>query len=271
MNIHFIASMIKKTVFACCFIFVSIQTLSAQVPHNSKRFNISSYYYPNKNGDYELYKAHGFVQQHTRSNKGRIFLLPNITREDSEIEFIAENGVDFNPLKQPSKVAKSIIIPVKIDHSLPTQTQLPAFSSALDKGISLPAYLFPMEQNQTGEPVVYPPAMFMTPNFQEANQAYLDEFKKQEELVKIFEDYQKELIAMSELEVYVVVDNEIIASRVFGQSSILTGSDTLTNISVVDPTIYVQNRIARGRYGMIVSYKFRDAFTRTIDARFNAK
>ena len=85
----------KTNLLILILILLCAFSTNAQITSNSKKFSVSNYFYPNNNGDYMRYRAHGFVQAHTSTSTGRLFLLPIIEKDDDNIEFVDENGVEF--------------------------------------------------------------------------------------------------------------------------------------------------------------------------------
>ncbi len=261
----------KKTnllilIFTLLFAF----STNAQITSNSKKFSVSNYFYPNNNGDYMRYRTHGFVQAHTSTSKGRLFLLPIIEKDDDNTEFVDENGVDFNPAYETTKLARTIIIPIKISSDLPNEKQLPAIASASGNGISISHYLSPIVKNNNGGFLIIPQAISLKPQLETSAKNYQDKFDKQKEIIDLYKNYAVETISMSELEITASIDNEVI-NNIQISNTVLTSSGQLPSIKIVRPTLYQQNRIIRGKLEIKVSYKFRDAFTSTISARFDAK
>ena len=260
----------KKTIFLIlCTAFFSVNA-DAQITSNSKKFSVSNYFYLDNNGNYTRYRAHGFVQAHTPSSTGRLFLLPIIEKDLDNIEFIDENGIDFNPIYDASKLARTIIVPIKISSELPTEKQLPSIASASGTGISISHYKPPLVKNNDGSFLIISQAMALKTQLEASAKKYQDEFEKQRKIIELYKNYAVETISMSELEITASVDDEIVSNIEIG-NTVLTSSGKLPSIKIIRPTLYQQNRIIRGNLEIKVSYKFRDAFTSTINARFNAK
>lgn len=239
------------------------------VPHNSRHFSISNYFYPDIDGNYVRYRAHGFAQQRTDQNVGRLFLLPVIELVPEKVQFINETGIDFDPLTSDT-VATTIIVPLRITKRLPSKPHLPAIAAALEGGIERSHYVMPMAKATDGSFLIFPPASGLMHQLMNSVAAYQTMLDEQERDIGKYENYAAELVSLSEMEVNVILDNQIIARRVF-DNTFISRSGSFLNIEVVNPSLYQQNRIARGNMNVLVSYKFRDARTRTINARFDAR
>lgn len=251
------------------FVFEGI----AQMPLNSKRFIITDYYYPNSKNNYVEYRAHGFAQQTTSSLKGLLFFLPIITRDNEKIEFYDENGIDFEPVVGNTKLAKSIVIQINISSNLPNDTQLPAIASALGNGIKISNYIRPMAKGPNDSYLIYPPAQFggLEPALRESAKDYEQKLAEQAKISSEYsKNYKAEIVSLSELEVNIQIDNDVISSVKY-DNTFVTTSGVLAKMVITNPTISQQNRIARGKFNVFVRYKFRDANTSTIEAQFDAK
>jgi hypothetical protein len=260
----------KTNLLILILILLCAFSTNAQITSNSKKFSVSNYFYPNNNGDYMRYRAHGFVQAHTSTSTGRLFLLPIIEKDDDNIEFVDENGVDFNPSSEPAKLSRTIIIPIKISSELPNDRQLPAIASASGNGISILHYLSPMAKDNNGGFLILPKAIPLKFQLETSAKKYQDKFEKQKKIIDLYKNYAVETVSINELEITASIDNEVI-NNIQISNTVLTSSGQLPSIKIVRPTLYQQNRIIRGKLEIKIAYKFRDAFTSTISAKFDAK
>ncbi|MFA5504067.1 MAG: PDZ domain-containing protein [Vulcanimicrobiota bacterium] len=261
---------LKSRYVLVIFILLSQIGLS-QIPHNSKRFEITDFFYPDLNGNYIRYRAHGFAQQHTDQNKGRLFFLPIIQRNDREVRYIGQDGLEFEPQRGEQKVAKSIIVPLSVSSELPNDFQIPALASEIGTGTSVKAYVRPILKLPNGQPYLIPQAQNLFPAIQNMAQPLLEAERKQKAAVELYRrSYIPEVVSLSEVEISLVIDGHVLANEKHSGTYVSTSGE-LAAIEIVDPTLYIQNRISQGNLKVFVSYKFRDAFTRTIDAKFDAK
>lgn len=257
------------------YVFIAVIVLTvnagtfAQIPHNSKKFSISEYYYPDLRGNLTKYVCHGFVQPRAGTAKARLFLLPVLNRDENKVKYIDSDGNEFKPVGG-SKIAKSIIIPVKISSELPNVTQIPAIVSSLEDGVTQPVYIRPMVTGPNNTFYIYQPAAVMQPTLIQSASGYKSMYDKQQKLVERYANYSPELASLTEVEVAVLIEDQIIANKSY-KNTLLFNNGLLTKIEVVSPSLYQQNRVLGGNYDLLVTYKFRDAKTSTISARFDAK
>ena len=251
-------------------VLLTTQSILGQITSNSRKFSISKYYYPDINGNYTQYRAHGFAQQHTPTTKGRLFILPIIEKDEDNIEFVDKNGLTFDPEYQPTTVAKTITIPITISSELPNQYQLPAIASALGNGVSISHYVIPMAKDNNGGFYILPQAMMLKPQLENSSKAYQKRIDEQQKVIDLYKNYQSETISISELEISAYIDDEL-ASNLVISNTVLYSSGKLPSVVIKNPTLYQQNRVRSGKCRIEVAYKFRDAFTSTINAKFDAK
>src|SRR5690606_13032523 len=163
-----------------------------------------------------------------------------------------------------------IRVPVKIKSELPSIPQIPSIVSALQNGIQKSHYVIPMAKGPNNSFLIYPPAISLQPALIQSASEYNSSVEQQQVLSQAYSQYRPELISLSEVSVEVVIDNEVIASKSFSNTTI-SSSGVITTIDIMSPSLYQQNRIADGEYDLTVSYKFRDASTSYINARFDAR
>ncbi|WP_043316451.1 hypothetical protein [Microbulbifer sp. HZ11] len=257
-----------KVVVGLLFCFW-VGEIFAQIPPNSRRFQINDYYGPDGSGGYELYRAHGFALQSADNIKTKIFLLPLVEARTHAIEFYDDDGFLYDPADSPKQLARSISIPLALHQKLPSKEHTPAFVSALSDGISVTNYMYPSAKAPNGMSLIYPPAQGLAPQLHQANMERDRLFAEQQKMIEQFDNYAPELVNLLELEISVRIGSEQI-SVVSYPHSFITMGDTLS-VAVENPSMYEQNRIRQGKMDVLVAYKFRDAKTSTISARFDAK
>lgn len=241
----------------------------AQIPINSKRFAISNYFYPTTEGNYKRYYAHGFATQRTDQTRGRLFLLPILSWDRDKMEFIDEEGLTFDPTIESGKKARAILIPLNIHSKMPDKTQLPAIAAFLEHEVELKAYVPPMAKGPNNSFYILPQAMQLQPMLMQSAADHQRMWDEQQQLVNLYDNYSRELASLSQVEISLIIDGNIIASQLYDNTIVASGRN-LTTIEVVSPTRYQQNRIANGSFRLVISYKFRDAHTSSISARFDA-
>ncbi|MEZ8338793.1 hypothetical protein AB6C52_13285 [Vibrio cyclitrophicus] len=256
-------------VMGCLLLCLVAGDLFADVPGNSRRFQISNYYAPDGNGGHTLYRSHGFSQQSATGIKTRIFILPLVELNEGQMKFIDKQGFLFSPDDTPNKLAHTISIPLTITQRLPDKTHIPAIVSALDSGLERKNYMYPAVKDPNGFPLIYPPAQSLMFPIQQMNQNREKLYQEQEALINKFKNFAPELVNLTELEISVRVGSEIIANSRYNNSFTIMGNSLA--IDVTNPTIFQQNRIRQNGHEVLVAYKFRDAKTATISANFNAK
>lgn len=255
-------------------VVLSVQAwpVEAQDFSTSRYFQISDYYYPDRNGDYQSYSVHGFVEQGPEKSKKTVFILPSLSYELKGIRFLNSRGQAFNPASEPDVLPRAIRLPIMKRFKLPENTQLPALGAAIARGAGVPGYLPPLLRDPNGGPLIYAPSVSLPGVVQGINQAYNRygaELSRQSELIDSFKNYRPELINLSELSINVLVNNNIVGSISFN-GSYVSSSDRLGSVEVVDPDEYIFNRIREGDFNLQASYKFRNENTGYINAQFDA-
>lgn len=258
----------KKYLVIATLIIVFPTKVFSQMPLNSRKFSINNYYFPDNYGNYTEYLVHGFYQPPVGNIQGRIFFLPILHRDEQQVKYIDQNGLQFKPLG--SVVAKTIRIPIKVNAELPNTSQIPAITSAIQSGVRRSIYISPMVKGLNDSFYIYPPALAMQPILIQSSDQYSLKVQEQQNLIQAYSNYRPEIVSLSEVEISVIVDNNNIASKSFS-GTLMNSSGLLTNIDIVNPSLYSQNRIAQGEYDVIVSYKFRDASVSSINAQFDVQ
>lgn len=259
----------KKSIFIAVSLLLLYSTFSvnAQVPYNSKRFIVNNYFYPDSKGNFTRYRAHGFAQLSVNSVKGSIYYFPILSKNDSEIKYIDETGLNFTP--NGTKTATAIIIPINIKTELPNPTQLCSIMGEL-MGEKQFRYYPPVAVGPMGSFLVIPQSQhLLQPLVDNANQ-YVSQMLKQQAIANEYKNYNAEQISLSELEVRVIIDNKEIGYQRF-DGTFINPEGYLTQVEITNPTIYQQNRISQGNYRLVISYKFRDSKVSSINAQFDAK
>jgi len=265
-----------KLLLSLLTVVLSMGPLLAQIPVNSKRFFVDDYFYVNARGNYDRYSTHGFIAQSPSNVAAKVFILPSLGITGDEITYISEDGNTFRPYG--STVARSIIIPVNFEAKLPGSNQYPAIYLA-DGQPGDNWQILPLMSNPNGTILMSnnPPVPLgpitgqITNNINTAAQEYANHYKTQQDLINNFgSKYDLELVNITELEIEVIIDNEVVSSVSY-PGSIVNNSGLLTEIAVVRPSLYQQNRIKGGNFLLSVSYKFRDVNAQYINARFNVR
>lgn len=252
------------------FLFLP-QTSFSQIPNNSKKFLVSNYYYPDSDGNYQMYLAHGYATPTTSATNGKLFLLPILELLPNKIQYFDTRGFPIDRLDvQYEDDIKSIKIPVKVSSSLPNSNQLPAIGAALENSISLDHYEVPLTKNINGGYVTYTPNMGFEPTWKHSLDEYHEQLAKQKEYVEGYSKYDAEIVDLSGLKIEVYVDDVIVGVAEYPDSFIFRNGITLS-IRILNPTVYQKNMIAGGEAKVIASYKFRNANVSVINARFDAK
>lgn len=255
-------------------ILLSFNFVNAQVPPNSKPFSISNYFYPDQYGNLIRYKAQGFVQRHTTTKKGAIYLLPTIEFDQKNIKYFNDIGLSFDGGNEPYTNAKSIRIPIKYSLELPNALQLPALGSALSDGEEIFYYVTPIRPvNQNS--LMNVGIATDTPNERDiiiqSLIGYQEILNKQEKTLELYNNkYIAQKISPKELEITVTIDGEILFDKKF-TGDYISGRGNLTKIDIPNPTLYQKNKISSGDINIIVKYQFQDSRASTIDAQFNAE
>lgn len=253
------------------FFFISLSLLFSvsygQMSHNSKRFQVDEYYTIGPNGKYELYKTHGFVENVSSGQSGRIFIMPILEIDAKNIKYFDSDGYKVSSYNND---IYSISIPIKVNAKLPSTHEIPAIGYALEQGTSVLGYYRPPLKNDFGQPLIHPNAMAFAAQINQQTQKYEEILKKQNDIINKYQNYKPELVSLSELEIKVKVGNEIVYDESY-YGTYITTSGELESISINKPINYIKNRIASGDFSVYVSYKFRDSKSSFIDVKFDAK
>lgn len=255
----------KLYVFVLSILAFSISY--GQILHNSKRFQVDEYYTIGPTGQYELYKTHGFVENVSGNQSGRIFIMPLLEVDTKNIKYFDSEGYKVSSYNND---IYSIAIPIKINAKLPGTAEIPAIGYALEKGTSVLGYYRPPLKNDFGQPLIHPNAMAFAVQINTQTQKYDELIKKQNDIIEKYQNYKPELISLSELEIKVKVGSEIVYNESY-YGTYITTSGELESIAINNPTNYIKNRVASGDFAVYVSYKFRDTKSSFIDAKFDAQ
>lgn len=253
-----------KNVIIISFLLLAIKSYGQfELKPNTKRFQVNEYYTIGNSGKYELYKTHGFSESTPSGTSGKIFIMPIIEIDENNIKYYNSNG---NIISSSGDVF-SITIPISIKSQLPREQEIPAIANALENGTSVLRYFRPIAKNDFGQLVVHPNAMFLFSQIQAQATEYEKRTNQQTAIIQKYKDYKPELISLSELEIKLEVDDELIYYKSFYGTYISTSN----KVSFKVPSNYVKNKIASGDYSIYVSYKFRDIKSGYVDATFDAR
>lgn len=253
-------------------LFVMAAPAVAQIQPNSQFFNVANYLYPAGNGNWLEYRATGFAQPAVQGVPARLFMMPRMRLTRNSVKFSDNVGNAFDPNADPSRRAKTIGVTVGFDLTLPTEVQRPAIGAALS-GISATNYLAPWPTQPGGDPVMHPATMTdfnLRQAVIQSFQAYKAETEKLKGYADKYATYVPMVATLQELRVALIVDGDEVAVRSFPGTAVLTGS-ALPQISIQEPTEYVQNKLASGDFEVLVGYRFLDAKTSSIQATFNTR
>lgn len=239
-------------------ILLSMFPASAQqeLTPNTDMFVVSDYYYPDQRGNYRRFDVSGFVDKPIDNNVRRtVRFLPQLEIDLSKIKFIDSSG---NTIRQEntSRVSiKSIQIPINFLASLPVAEQIPAIVGQLG-GNPMGAFL--------PQPVA-PPAS-ARPSVHNAIREYTSLRAPQEQNMKNWENFNKNVVSMTELELSLQLGADLIWTKKFPGTVV-----NLPPIEIQNPDENVLNRIKNGTFFVSATYNFRDSKITSIDASFDVE
>lgn len=255
----------KRAIVAIAGMLVSGYGLA--IEPNSNYFEVRDYYYPAANGDYQNYSASGYRQAPSPGVAPLIVLLPTITVAKQDIKFFRANGTSFDPKNEPDVPAGLITIRPRYLSTMPNANQTAAIASVLD-GLSTSRYL-PASLKNAGMPVMSQEAFNALPirlAIQEDYGNYDARFAAQEKLAEKYLSYQKQNVALLNVEVQLLIAGTVAASRTYPGSL-----SSLGEIALMSPTEFQANQIREGSFELMVVSRFRDTKTSSINASFNAQ
>jgi len=248
-----------------------ISTVYSQVTPNSNRFDIGNYIAIDNNGKYYPYNAHGFYENASAGATARVYLMPILKFDLSSIKFI---GADGRETSIHSSDLRSMIIPVTVNLGLPNESQKAAIIAAIKGNTTIQAFYPPIVKNTAGFPIVNQlvnsnPTL-MNQLMAIANQYEANAILPQQQMITEYNNgYKTQIISLTEMEIMVEAGNEIVYNKRIPGTWISTGG-TLKNITLDNPSEYVKNLIAQGNGQILISYKFKDSRSSTINAHIDA-
>lgn len=233
---------------------------------NSNYFEVRDFYYPTAGGDYQSYSASGYRQAPTPGVMPKILLLPTISVQKQGIKYFRSNGTSYDPQNEPDTLPALITIKPTYVSTMPNDYQSTAIASVLD-GQSLDRFLPPSLKN-AGMPVMTQDAYMALPiraGIQEDYFNYDNRLAAQQTLANKYLNYQKQNVALLNVEVQLLIAGSVVASRKYSGSS-----SSLGEISLLAPTEFQANQVREGSFELMVVSRFQDTKTSSIQANFNA-
>ncbi|MBS1635306.1 MAG: hypothetical protein JST26_05240 [Bacteroidetes bacterium] len=250
-------------------LFLYTQSAISQVTPNSNRFDVENYIALDNNGKYYPYTTHGFYENAASGTTARIYLLPVLKLDLSKIKFIDNQGHETS---QSDANIRTMIIPVTQDLALPNESQKAAISSAISGNTTIQGFYPPIAKNNFGMPLINSnlSPMLSSQIVTMANQYETNYILPQQQLINDYNTrYKAQIISLTELEIIVEAGSEIVYTKRIPNTWIATGG-TLSNITIDNISEYVKNVIADGNGQILVSYKFKDSQSSTINAHIDA-
>lgn len=262
----------KSIIIFIISIIVFINSSHSQVTPNSNRFDVENYIAIDNNGKYYPYTAHGFYENAATGATARIFLLPILKLDLNKIKFIDKQGRETT---QADENIRSMIIPVNQDLALPNESQKAAIDAAINGHTTIHAFYTPVVRNTSGLPLMNPllntNPMLSNQIITMANNYEANAVTPQQQLINDYNTrYRAQIISLTELEIIVEAGSDVIYNKRIPNTSWLTTGGMLTKIAIDNPTEYVKNLIAGGNSQILVSYKFKDSKSSTINAHIDA-
>lgn len=243
----------------------------SQVEPNSNRFDIENYIAIGNDGKYFPYTAHGFYENAANGAKARIYILPVLKLDLKKIKYIDKQG---NETYKNDENIRAIIVPVLKDLALPNESQKAGIDAAINNKTTIQGFFPPLVKDANGLPLVHPmlnsnPLLYNQIVAMANNYETNILFPQQQLITDYNTRYNAQVISLTELEIIVEAANEIVYSKRIPGTWITTGG-ALSNITIDNPSEFVKNMIAGGNGQILISYKFRDSKSSTINAHIDA-
>ncbi len=247
-------------------------TQAPLIQPNSKFIIVPPYQYPDGNGNWSEYRAIGYAQPPIAGEVLKLFLLPHLRVTDGDVKFFDSDGNNFDPLAFPAKAAVSVTVRARQSVGMPSEQQQPAIGAALT-GEKAQRYLAPWPKVfPFGPPVMYNGFGFnadVSASITNAYTAYDAEVAKLDTYRATYKSYAPQSADLNELRIALLIDGEEVAVRLLSKSVLISGN-ILPGVTLQKPTGYQKTKIANGDYELTVGYRFTDAKTSSIQARFDA-
>lgn len=261
-------------VLFACTTALTAANAQTQIPLNSLEVRVDNFDYPGPQpGRWLNYRILGFRQPDNAGGAGvkpRMYLLPNLFVREDGVTFISEQGLPFTPTNCQDQPARSIVVRVNASATLPNAVQQVAVGAAT-RNTNAEAFIPPWPVQPNGFPAMWQPATafpLIVQNIQQLHWGYSQQVQAQQGYVTRYHEFDTSFATLNELYLDLDVDGEII-SRVKFDGSLVSSGGAPLQISVVQPDVYLCNRILSGNYGLKARYRFNDTGSATINARYN--
>ncbi len=245
------------------------EVYSQPIPPNTNRFSVINYIALDGKGKYVPYTVHGFYENVPKGSTGKVYILPVLKFDISNIKYIDGSGKQTH---QHSGNIRTLIIPVTQELTLPNESQKASIGAAI-RSTAISVYYPPVVKNLNGQPMLSP---LLNSNpvlagqfISLANQYEATVIAAQQQLINDFNtNFQSQIVSPNEVEITVEAGGDLLYNKSFPGTYIV--NDMFKNISIENPSEYVKNVIADGNVEISVSYKFKNSKVSSINARFDA-
>ncbi len=240
------------------------------VDPNTSFLSIENFYYLGGDGNLTRYATAGFYHPQKGAVPPRFSMLPRVRLDGANIVAINKQGqkVAIDGINDASEISV-INIPVSYRGTLPNEMEGAAIWSQIN-GTRLERFLPSALVHPNGQPAIYPPAQFSPlagAVIQHTNQ-YMQQVNAQKALVDSWKTVRAEVANMDSLEVKLMLNGEIIASRAMQGAAILA-SGRFPSLSVREPTLEYLNRLREGTYEVEINYNFKDSRLGSVAASYD--